>query len=250
MASVSVITIAKDHFSGLRETFASLTAQDYDDWEMLIVVGASKDSTLQIANEFATKDSRVKVIEQSGLGIYEGMNEGIRRATGEFSWFMNAGDEFANAHVLDAAVEEMKRTKVGLVIGGYGIQGRGQEESYSFPRKEMSDFDFAFSRRGGCHQAMIIRTELIERVGGFDTHYSLASDFDLVLKAIKLGGAVRVPEIYASIEPGGLADQGIFSVHRQKHQIRRRFFGGSAITFLSLAWTMAARSKIILRRFF
>ena len=82
MALVSIITIVKDHALGLRETYSSLAEQKYNDWEMLIVVGASKDSTLQIAKEIASNDSRIKVIEQAGLGIYGAMNEGIQNTGG------------------------------------------------------------------------------------------------------------------------------------------------------------------------
>ena len=248
MALVSIITIVRDHASGLRKTFSSLTGQKHNDWEMLIVVGASKDSTLQTAREIASKDSRIKVIEQSGLGIYNAMNEGIQNASGEFSWFMNAGDKFTDARVLSGALDEIIRAKVGLVIGGYRIDVGNERQVYSYPRKEITEFDFAFNRRGGCHQAMIFRTELLKKAGGFNSNYTLASDFDLVLKIIKLAGAMRVPGIYASIEPGGAADQGIFSVHRQKHQIRKDFFGSAVINFASLAWTVAARMKIIVRR--
>lgn len=248
MALVSIITVVKNHASGLRETFSSVSGQDHSDWEMLIVVGTSNDSTLQTANEIADRNPRIRVIKQSSLGIYGAMNEGIQNAVGEFSWFMNAGDKFADAHILGVAVNEITRAKVGLVIGGYQIDGANEKRVYSYPKKKITEFDFAFNRRGGCHQAMIFRTDLLRRVGGFNSVYSLASDFELVLRIIKFAGAVRVPEIYASIESGGLADQGIFSVHRQKHQIRKEFFGSPLVTFLSFAWTIAARTKIMFRR--
>lgn len=248
MALVSIITVVKDHASGLRETFSSVSRQVHGDWEMLIVIGISKDSTLQTAREIAIKDPRVKVIEQSGRGIYGAMNEGIQNANGEFSWFMNAGDKFTNTHVLGAAVEEIARAKTGLVIGGYRIDGGKERQMYSYSRKEITGFNFAFNRHGGCHQGMIFRTEILKEVGGYNQDYPLGSDFDLVLKVIKLAGATRASEIYAAIEPGGAADQDIFAVHRQKHQIRKRFFGNSLITLLSWAWTIAARLKIMLRR--
>lgn len=249
MALVSIITIVKDHALGLRETVSSVAEQEHNDWEMLIVVGASKDSTLQTAREIATKDFRIKVIEQSGLGIYGAMNEGIQNAVGEFSWFMNAGDKFTDARVLAAAVDEITRAKVGLVIGGYRIDGGNKKQVYSYPKKEITALDFAFQRRDGRHQAMIFRTENLRQIGKYDLAYPFASDFDLVIKVIKLTRATRVPEIYATIEPGGVADQNIFSVHREKHQIRKAVFRGNlSVIALSWAWTIAARMKITLRR--
>lgn len=248
MALISVITIVKDHASGLLETFNNLDEQEFDDWELIIVVGRSNDSSLKIAKDISKGDSRVRVIEQTGLGIYGAMNEGIRDAHGDFSWFMNAGDRFANAQVLALATQEISVSEVGLVIGGYRIESKNGSEAYVFPRKLITEFNFAFSRRGGCHQAMIFRTQTLKDIGGFSEGYSLASDFDLVLKVIKSASALRVPEIYASIEPGGAADQGIFSVHSQKHQIRKIVFKSKVIHLLSLAWTFAARVKISVRR--
>jgi glycosyltransferase involved in cell wall biosynthesis len=249
VAKVSIITVVKDHALGLRDTYLSLTSQDFSEWEMLIVVGTSRDSTLQAAKEISDKDSRVKVIEQSGFGIYGAMNEGIRDADSEYSWFMNGGDRFADTQVLGVAMGEIMRAGVGVLVGGYRIDGGTEKQVYVYPRKVLTTSYFAFNRHGGCHQAMVFRTDLLRKVGGFNPGYSLASDFDLVLKVIEQGGAVRIPEIFASIEPGGAADQGIFLVHQQKHQIRKSFFGKGGITFLSLAWTTAARTKVKFRRF-
>jgi glycosyltransferase involved in cell wall biosynthesis len=244
---VSVITIVKDHPFGLRETFASLSEQDFSDWELLLVVGPSQDSTLATARDVATSGHDVKIIEQSGSGIYDAMNEGIRNAKGEFVWFMNAGDRFADRDVLSSAVDEITKTGVGVVIGGYRLD-RTVQKDRSFPSRKMSAFKFAFNRRGGCHQAMIFRHDSLRNVGEYDPTYFLASDFELVLKVIKSAGALRVSKVFASIEPGGVADKNIFQVHVQKHQIRKSIMGNNPlITLLSWSWSVLASTKIRLR---
>lgn len=249
MTLVSIVTIVKDDATGLQKTFDSLVEQDYVDWEMLIVVGKSVDFTAEIARKYANSDPRIKAIEQSGLGIFEAMNQGIENAKGEFIWFMNAGDKFADVHVLRGAVEEILKIRAGVVIGGYRIQGTNDGKTFARSRKVISDFHFAFSRRGGCHQAMIFRVSLVRELGGYNTRYSLNSDFDLVLRVIRRCGALRVPQTFAEIEPGGIADQNIFKVHSEKHRIRKTYFGSAnPVILLSWAWTFAARTKIILRR--
>lgn len=249
MALISIITIVKDHTVGLKETLKSLAEQNYLDWELRIVVGKSSDSTLDVARDYAISDSRIKVIEQSGLGIFQAMNQGIANANGEFIWFMNAGDRFADSLVLRMAIEEISEANAGVVIGGYRIGSSIQGKTYSNSRKRISDLNFAFSRRGGCHQAMIFRTSIVKELGGYSAAYALNSDFDLVLKVIKANGALRVPLTFAEVETGGIADQNIFRVHREKHQIRKIYFGvANPIIILSWAWTIAARTKIIVRR--
>ena len=247
MAEVSVITVVKDHEKGLEETYSSLVGQAFVNWEMVVVVAESADSTLKVAQRIQQADTRVKVIEQSGIGIYNAMNEGIQGATGDFIWFMNAGDRFSTEDVITLAVAEIKACDVGVVMGGYQILDGKQPLAYTYRARKVSDLRFAFSRRDR-HEAMIFRASSLKSIGQFNTSYSLASDFDLVMKVINLSGGKRVSEIYATIEPGGLADQGIFLVHSQKHMIRKNHFGGVFILVVSSFWTLLARAKIILRQ--
>ena len=249
MAIISVITVVKDHQEGLQLTHSSLLRQFYPDWEMIIVVGRSSDRTLRTAKEIEGSDKRVLVIEQSGSGIYEAMNEGLAVASGEFIWFMNAGDKFATESAIDHALTLIFNSRAGVVIGGYQVENGIQGASYTYSSRELSALRFAFNRRGGCHQAMLFRTEVVKELGGFNPHYSLAGDFDLVIKVIRSTSAYRASEIYAAIEPGGRADQGIFLVHKQKHEIRRKLFGGPVVFFASVIWTALVWVKMFVRWF-
>lgn len=250
MTQVSIITVVKDHLIGLKYTHESLLKQTFLDWEMIIVVGDSSDGTLAFARSLQCEDPRVRLIEQSGSGIYDAMNEGLSVAVGIYTWFMNAGDKFASGLILTRAVNEIAKSEVGLVIGGHQIEGGTQHYSHRYRQGNMTAIHFAFNRGGGCHQAMIFRTAILKEIGGFNVSYSLASDFDLVIKVIKKSRATRISEICASIEPGGIADRKIFQVHQQKHQIRRRLLGGRFIFTASLIWTILARIKILLRYVF
>jgi len=245
---ISVITVVKDHSEGLKLTHASLEHQSYPDWEQIIVVGSSIDRTLFTAKKIKSSDKRIVVIEQNGSGIYEAMNEGLQLASGEYIWFMNAGDNFASEDVLAHSVSLMHKSGAGVVIGGYKIETRKQNRQYVFPSRDISDLRFAFNRRAGCHQAMIFRSDTIKDLGGFNTNYTLAGDFDLVIRVIQSTSAIRTSEIYASIEPRGRADQGILLVHKQKHQIRRILLGGPFIFCGSLFWTALVWAKMFLRR--
>jgi putative colanic acid biosynthesis glycosyltransferase len=243
-----MVTIVKNHADGLQKTYDSIFGQTFQNWEMLIVVGESTDSTLQLATSLARRDKRLRVLIQESSGIYAAMNLGLQDARGQFIYFMNAGDRFSTDSVLDGALKEILATPVGLVVGGYSVD-REKKNDFILSRKLISELDFAFNRRSGCHQSMLFRTEVLTKTGGFDLRYSLASDFDSVLKVIRSSGALRVAEVYSLIEPGGVADQGIFKVHQEKHEIRRRFFKKATVTFLSWVWTVAASSKVFLSQY-
>jgi len=247
VALVSIITVVKDDAGGLVSTYSSLAEQKFQEWEMIIVVGASKDSTLSTGVKLQSEDRRIRVLEERGRSIYGAMNEGLDVANGEFVWFMNAGDCFAGPNVLVNAFDEISTQSVGVIVGGYGINGAENKKRFQYSNRTLNSITFAFNRRGGCHQAMIFRTDSLRNAGCFDTSYSLASDFAMVLEVIKISGGQRVSEVYALIEPGGLADQGIATVHREKHLIRRKAFHSPIIIMASIGWTWAAQSKIKLR---
>lgn len=249
MTLVSIITVVKDDAAGLVATNSSLREQSFQDWEMIIVVGFSKDSTHLTATRLQSQDQRLSVLEEKGRSIYGAMNEGLVVAKGEFVWFMNAGDLFASFDVLADAVREISTSCVGMVVGGYGVNGGAKEKTYRNSNRTLNSIAFAFNRRGGCHQAMIFRTDILKKSGSFDTSYSLASDFAAVIEVIKTSGARSVSKVYALVEPGGLADQGIATVHREKHLIRRKAFRSPIITMASIGWTWAAQIKIRLRKF-
>jgi glycosyltransferase involved in cell wall biosynthesis len=247
MIDVTVITVVKDDASGLTDTHSSLVSQELCNWEMIIVVGDSSDNTLAVAKNLESTDPRIHLIQQIGEGIYKAMNDGIGLATGNFTWFMNAGDRFFSPKVLSHAIHTISGDFTNVVVGGYQIVGGGNGKAYSFSEKYITWRDLAFTRRAGCHQSMIFRTQILLQLGGFNTTYSLASDFDLLLRVLDISPGKRVSEVYASIEPGGRADKGILQVHAEKHQIRRDLRGGLLVFGLSFLWTKLAQLKISLR---
>lgn len=244
----TVVTVVKNHASGLILTLQSLSQQEFKNWESIVVVGDSQDSTLMVARKMAEAENRINVLEQLGLGIYSAMNQGLSIARGHIVCFMNAGDQFADPQILSEVLKEMENNNYDLIIGGHQVSSSGGIKEFSCSRKDISERKFAFNRRSGCHQSMFFRTQALLNVGGFDTRYLLASDFAAILKVIRNQKALKVPRIYSIIEPGGAADVGIFRVHQEKHQIRKQHFDNIVIRILSFGWTIAAGSKVMLRR--
>ncbi len=249
MTLTSVITIVKDHELGLRRTVSSLLMQSHTDWELIIVVGPSIDETITTARDYELTDARIRVVEQSGRGIYPAMNEGIQNSLGETIWFMNAGDCFATPEVISKTLEIMSARAVGLLIGGYEIQGNSNR-SYTPERiKRIGPIGFAFNRRGGCHQSMLFNAATVRAVGSYDIKFKLASDFDLILKVIRESGGLRIPVLVTTIEPGGIADSNLGLVFHEKHQIRIKTFKYNlAINLASRVWTVLANFKLKTRR--
>lgn len=249
--SVSIISIARNNKSGLVRTFRSVMSQIHTDWELILVIAPSDDGTYELATNLAKADSRIVACQQSGLGIYSAMNEGLHASTGEYVWFLNSGDEFRDQYSLVAATSQIEFFEAELLVGGYAVSGQSSSKEYSKRSKEINRFEFAFNRRGGCHQAMIFNRKKLLDLKGFDLEFQLASDFDLVLRTIEGGKVFRTQEILARIEPGGISDQRIFDVIREKHEIRRIHFSKNyLILIMSIGWGLIVKTKIRGRNFF
>ena len=100
---ISIITITYQAEPFLERTLRSFVASilqvtDPTMVEYLIIDGASKDKTLDIAQSYSTYIT--KIISEPDKGLYDAMNKGLHLATGDYVWFLNAGDEIHDAQVL------------------------------------------------------------------------------------------------------------------------------------------------------
>jgi putative colanic acid biosynthesis glycosyltransferase len=98
-ARFTVITIVLNDLPGLRETTNSVKAQAFSDFEWLIVDGGSKDGTVEYLKQLDHPNCRWA--SEQDKGLFDAMNKGLARATGQYVIFMNSGDRFADGEVLN-----------------------------------------------------------------------------------------------------------------------------------------------------
>lgn len=95
---ISVITVCYNAAASLEETMLSVLNQTYDKVEYIVIDGGSKDGTLDIIKKYANR--LAYWTSEPDKGIYDAMNKGISKATGNWVNFMNAGDLFIDNEVL------------------------------------------------------------------------------------------------------------------------------------------------------
>ena len=103
----SVIVVSLNAGEKLIETIKNILAQKDVDLEIVLKDGLSKDGSTNAVKDFG--DTRVRIFEMKDTGIYDGMNQGISNASGDFYIFMNCGDFFYDDMVLarfEKAAEE------------------------------------------------------------------------------------------------------------------------------------------------
>ena len=92
-----VLTITWNNLEGLKRTWESVSGQDFDSWRWLVVDGGSSDGSVEWLQSLA--DERVDWESGPDGGIYEAMNKGIDRSTGDIVVFLNAADTFSTPQI-------------------------------------------------------------------------------------------------------------------------------------------------------
>ncbi|MDE6263597.1 MAG: glycosyltransferase, partial [Paramuribaculum sp.] len=113
----SIITVTYNAADTLPPTLRSVCEQTFADFEHIIIDGASKDNTVEIARTLGRKD-KVTVYSEPDNGLYDAMNKGMEKASGDYLIFLNAGDSFHSPDTLETisrTIEENDRP--GIVYG-------------------------------------------------------------------------------------------------------------------------------------
>lgn len=159
---VTVITVCYNAREMLLRTMNSVWAQTYKHVEYVIVDGASTDGTLELLEEYGGRIDHW--VSESDKGIYDAMNKGVSMAKGKWVIFMNAGDCFADNHVLENVFSVPRQADV---IYGDVVKG-GVVKKASSPRNAHRMFF--------CHQSVFVKIESLKSFP-FDISHKMSADF-------------------------------------------------------------------------
>lgn len=218
----SVITVSFNSGNKLLETCQNILSQTFGDFELLVKDGGSSDDSLALLKD-GLQDDRLRIISAKDRGIYDGMNEAVKAAKGEYVIFMNCGDRFASSNVLEEAALFME-THPGDIFYG-DVKYDLNDTVFHMPSK-LTNKDYYCHIP--CHQACILARRLWDE-GGFDLKYKIRGDYEFFLRAHYLMG---VEPIYlgitvASYEGGGYSEnkKNIETDKREQREIAEKYMG-------------------------
>ena len=196
---ISILTASYNALPGLRETCRSIQTQTYGDFEHIVIDGGSSDGSRDWLVE---QSAHIRWISEADGGIADALNKGLGMATGEWILVLHAEDAFMGNSALDRAVRyldtssEIVSFNVLFVARDGGRLWRSQGFSPKINFKTTIPHQGAFCKR-----------ELFDRVGRFDTAFRVELDYELFLRAYRLGASVDVVDVTISRMP----DTGISS---------------------------------------
>lgn len=197
---ISIITVCFNNADGLEETIQSVIHQTYVEIEFLIIDGGSTDHTSRILEKY--KDSLNLVISESDQGIYDAMNKGVQKASGDWVIFMNSGDKFYSDTSISEVFTSDSYSDFAVVYGDWEVR-------YSSGKKKQVTAGSALHLWKGsqfCHQAAFISSSIHKHVL-YNINNPIAADFEFFYGLFLNGNRFKKTNVrIATIEAGGVSD--------------------------------------------
>lgn len=187
---VSILMTAYNREQYISEAIDSVLASTYSNFELIIVDDRSKDNTVLIAQQYAQKDSRIRVyVNENNLGDYANRNRAASYATG--GWIMSVdSDDMIHADGIEKVLEHM-REYPNAKFGMYHYLGT--ELQYIEPTKAIHSHFFKKRFLAIGPGGTIIDRDFFNRIKGYPEKYGPANDMYFNLKATAEAGVVMLP---------------------------------------------------------
>ncbi|WNJ19274.1 glycosyltransferase family 2 protein [Pontibacter sp. G13] len=209
---VSIVTISYNASSSIRTCIESVLNQDYPDIEYIIVDGGSSDDTMEIVQEYADKISHIS--SESDEGIYDAMNKGMAKATGDIVAQLNADDFYASPDILSQVVEKFQSTGSDIVFGNLVyVPADDLDKVVRYYTADQFKPEDMLRGHMPPHPTFFVKRSLVDICGPYRTDYAICADFEWMVRLFHTHGATytHLPEVMVKMRKGGVSTQGLKS---------------------------------------
>ncbi len=219
---ISVVTVCFNAAKTIAQTIESVACQLHPDVEHIVIDGASTDGTIDIVHGYSGR--LALVLSEPDEGIYDAMNKGLDRASGDIVCFLNADDQYASNSVLSRVATLMHQEQLDALMGDVGFFHEADPQR--MVRRYRSNHFTAARLAWGwmpAHPALFLSRTVVQRVGRFKTDYRIAGDYEFIVRVFH-GQEVRyrhLPEVLVNMQTGGVSTAGFGAKLRLNREVLR-----------------------------
>jgi len=216
---MSVITVCMNSEATIKRCVNSVKSQKYEHIEHIIIDGGSTDKTLQIIQEEANSKSQIS--SESDFGIYNALNKGLRKVTGDLVCFLHSDDEFASINTVGHLVEIFKQRPELDLLSGHVRLFSGDKLKRHYGRIDLS-IDNITRGMIPAHTGMSFSTSSNLFKQYYDESYTSAGDFEYLTRLLKLKPNIYYSDkVITNMQLGGKSTSGVKSYIRSTIEIHR-----------------------------
>lgn len=203
---VSIITSCFNREATIGDAIESVLSQTYPDIEYIVIDGASKDNSLAVIKRYETQIAQI--VSERDKGMYEGINKGLKRATGDIIGLIHSDDFFYSNDSIAHIVKKFEATGADLVYGN-GLFVDFADTNKVVRNWISGTYSKGKMRRGWLplHPTVYIRRECFERLGLYDESFKIAADSDFLVRYMYEGNLkiAYLNEYVIKMRMGGLS---------------------------------------------
>jgi glycosyltransferase involved in cell wall biosynthesis len=207
--NISIITAVFNRSSTIVQAVKSVQQQTHPDVEHVVIDGASTDGTLQLLHE-CLHDGAILVSEPD-CGMYDAINKGIVRSSGDIIGLMHSDDVYANKHVLADVADIFADSEIDAVYGDVAFF-RSSNPAKLVRRYRSDVFNPERLAWGWvpAHTALFLRRRIFEQYGFYKTNYKIASDYEFMARIFrtKVIRSKYLPNVLVHMRIGGVSTGG------------------------------------------
>jgi glycosyltransferase involved in cell wall biosynthesis len=228
---ISIVTVVYNSESLLERTIQSVLYQTYPNIEYIIIDGGSKDKTPAIIKKFEKKIAYW--ISEPDKGLYDAMNKGLMKVTGEYVCFLNSGDILFSVDILEKTFGHLTDLP-DIVYGETMIVDEDGNDLGLRRLKAPENLTWKSFKDGMlvCHQSIYIKKEI---TSPYNLKYLIASDFDWVLNALTKANKIHNSQLVLTrFLDGGLNKKNIPRGLYERFIIMSKYYGFFSTLFRHL----------------
>lgn len=241
MIKFSIITCTYNASEVLQRTLDSVMSQTWGQIEHIIVDGASKDSTMAMAEAYRRRSAEeetehdIIIKSEPDRGLYDAMNKGLQLATGDYVVFLNAGDVLPTDETLENISNDVNERSDGrlpaVLYGDTNIVDNNGELLRPRRLAPPDDLSWRSFRHGMlvCHQAFYVRTD-IAKAEPYNLKYRFSADVDWCIRVMKRAEKeglplLQLPEVVVNYLDGGMTNKNHRASLVERFRVMRRHYG-------------------------
>lgn len=224
---ISIITATFNSAANIAQCLQSVNSQTYTNIEHIIVDGASTDETVAIIQ--STPNRVTSVISEPDKGIYDALNKGIQKATGDLIGFLHSDDRLASPGTLQMIAETFERTGADGIYGNLVFVNNDDKVVRTWISEPFDKNEVRFGWMPP-HPTLFLKTEVYGKKGLFDIRFSIAGDYEFMLRVMQDPGfrLEYIPEVITRMGVGGVSTgnwrQLIRKSKEDMHALRKNGF--------------------------
>lgn len=210
---ITVVTPCFNSIDTIESTLESVACQTYPYIEHLVMDGGSHDGTMDLLKSW--NKHTILLESAKDKGIYDALNKGINKATGDIVGFMHSDDVFQDCEVLDKIARAFQDPSVDAVYGDLVyVSHHNLNRVVRFWRA--GNFENRKLRLGWMppHPTFYVRRSLYQTFGAFDLRYRISADYDCMLRILSSPKIkyIYIPEVLVRMRLGGVSNRSFSNI--------------------------------------